>query len=218
MMPKLILHNSISIDGSLTSFEPNMELHYQIAGWYKPDIHLIGSNTITAGVALYGDGVPQEELSDFQKPKRDKHLPAWVIIDTKGKLEGILHTCRRFELCREIIILTSKKTPPRYLRYLDKRQYTYHCLGHDCVDLQQALLLLSQEYSVKTVVTDTGRILGNLLLEQDLVDEISLLVHPVIVGKNAYHMFSGIQNNRTLRLVKCQPMEQQYVWFVYEVV
>ncbi len=218
MMPKLILHNSISIDGSLTSFEPNMELHYRIAGWYKPDIHLIGSNTITAGVALYGDGVPQEELSDFRKPKRNKHLPAWVIIDTQGKLDGILHTCRRFELCRDVIVLTSKKTPQRYLRYLDKRQYEYHCVGHDHVDLRQALLLVSKVYHVKTVLTDTGRILGNLLLEQDLVDEISLLVHPVIVGKNAYRMVSDIQKKHKLILVKCQRMEQQYVWFVYKVI
>jgi len=31
MLPKTILHNPVSLDGSLTSFEPNMGLHYQIA-------------------------------------------------------------------------------------------------------------------------------------------------------------------------------------------
>lgn len=69
MMPKIILHNSISIDGSLTSFEPDMELHYRIAGWYKPDVPLIGSNTITAGIELYEGDMPKEEISDFKKPK-----------------------------------------------------------------------------------------------------------------------------------------------------
>ena len=28
---------------------------------FKPDIHLIGSNTIIVGISLYGDGVPLEE-------------------------------------------------------------------------------------------------------------------------------------------------------------
>ncbi len=74
-MPKVIIHNSISIDGSLSSFEPNMELHYELAEKYKPDIHLIGSNTITAGIELYGGGVPLEESTDFEKPKRNKNLP-----------------------------------------------------------------------------------------------------------------------------------------------
>jgi hypothetical protein len=29
MLPKIIIHNSISTDGSLTNFEPHMGLHYQ---------------------------------------------------------------------------------------------------------------------------------------------------------------------------------------------
>jgi 2,5-diamino-6-(ribosylamino)-4(3H)-pyrimidinone 5'-phosphate reductase len=217
MMPKVIIHNSISIDGSLSSFEPNMELHYKLAGMYKPDIHLIGSNTITAGIELYEDGVPLEQSTDFEKPKRNKQLPAWVLIDSKGRLEGLLHTCRRFELCRDVIVLVSKTTPPRYLRYLDKRQYHHHCVGRDAVDLQQALILLSKEYHVKTILTDTGRILGNLLLNQGLVDEISLLVHPVIVGKKSYNMFCDIERNLEVTLVKCERLEKQYIWLVYKV-
>ena len=215
MIPRVILHNSISLDGSLTSFEPNMQLHYQIAGWYKPDVHLIGSNTIKTGIELYGASVPLEESSDFIKPKRNKKLPAWVLIDSKGKLEGLLHTCRRFELCRDVIVLVSKKTPKRYIRYLDDRQYEQHCIGTGSVDLRQALLLLSKKYHVKKVLTDTGMILGNLLLNQGLVDEISLLVHPVIVGKKSYTIFDDIEKKLTVSLVKCQRMEQQYIWLVY---
>ncbi len=45
MLPKTILHNPVSLDGSLTRFEPNMGLHYQIAGKYNADAHLICSNT-----------------------------------------------------------------------------------------------------------------------------------------------------------------------------
>ena len=60
MLPKIILHNSVSLDGSLTNFGPNMELHYQIAGKYNVDAHLIGSNTVIVGVELYGGDVPPE--------------------------------------------------------------------------------------------------------------------------------------------------------------
>ena len=217
MRPKVILHNSLSLDGSLTGFEPNMELHYRIAGMFKPQVHLIGSNTITAGIELYGTGVPPEKPSDFQKPKRNKRLPAWVIIDSKGKLEGVLHTCRQFEQVREVILLVSQTTPKRYLRYLDERQYEYHIVGKDSVDLSEALALLAKTYQVKTIVTDTGRILGNLLLNQGLVDEISLVVHPVIVGKTAYPMFSDINKNLNGTLVKCEQLEKQYIWLLYKI-
>lgn len=217
MHPKIILHNSLSLDGSLTGFEPNMELHYRIAGMFKPEVHLIGSNTITAGIELYGTGVPPENPSDFQKPKRNKKLPSWVIIDSKGKLQGLLHTCRQFEQVREVILLVSQTTPKRYLRYLDERQYEYHIVGKNSVDLPEALALLAKTYQVKTIVTDTGRILGNLLLNQGLVDEISLLVHPVIVGKTAYPMFSDISKNLDGTLMKCEQLEKQYIWLLYKI-
>jgi len=217
MHPKIILHNSLSLDGSLTGFEPNMELHYRIAGMFKPEVHLIGSNTITAGIELYGTGVPPEKPSDFQKPKRNKKLPSWVIIDSKGKLQGLLHTCRQFEQVREVILLVSQTTPKRYLRYLDERQYEYHIVGKDSVDLSEALALLAKTYQVKTIVTDTGRILGNLLLNQGLVDEISLVVHPVIVGKTAYPMFSDINKNLDGTLVKCEQLEKHYIWLLYKI-
>jgi len=76
---------------------------------------------------------------------------------------------------------------------------------------------LSQEYDAKTILTDAGRILGNILLNQGLVDEISLLVHPVIVGKKSYSIFSDIRRNLEVTLVKCERLEKQYVSLVYHV-
>ena len=104
--PKVIVHNSISLDGSLTGFKPNLALHYQIAGSYKSDAHLIGANTVKVGVELYGNGVPNEKKEDFKKPLRARNLPLWVIPDTKGSLQGLLHTCRGFEYCGNVIVLS----------------------------------------------------------------------------------------------------------------
>lgn len=214
---KIILHNSVSIDGSLTNFQPNMELHYQISGSYKPDVHLIGSNTIKTGIETFGDGVPPEEKDDFEKPKRDENLPKWVIIDTKGKLKGMLHACRRFEFCKDVIILLSEQTPEDYKKHLKERNYDYHVVGKNHVDLEKAIELLSKEYGAKTILTDTGRVLGNLLLNQGLIDEISLLVHPIIVGKKSYNMFSDIENSINLKLTKKEIINDRHIWVAYKV-
>lgn len=89
--PKVILHSSTSIDGSLLGFDVDMKSHYQIVGNYKADVHLIGSNTAEAGLKMFCPQIPAEEADDFIKPKRNKILPLWVIPDTKGKLKGLLH-------------------------------------------------------------------------------------------------------------------------------
>jgi len=215
MLPKVILHNSVSLDGSLTNFEPNMALHYQIAGKYNADAHLIGSNTVKVGVELYGGEVPLEEKQEFAKPERSEGLPYWVIPDTKGILKGLLHTCRRFEFCRDVIVLVSETTPAEYVTYLKERNYDCHIVGKKHVDLERALELLSKRYGVKTVLADTGRILGNLLLNQGFVKEISLLIHPLIVGTTAYNMFGIANKNSKLKLCKKETLEKNYVWLVY---
>ena len=217
MLPEIIVHNSISLDGSLTNFQPNMELHYQIAGSYKPDIHLVGSNTVRIGVDLYGEGIPTEEEKDFEKPKRNKSLPYWVIPDTKGTLKGLLHTCRRFEFCRDVVVLISETTPKEYSEYLRERNYAYHIVGKNHVDLEKTIKLLSAKYEVKKVLADTGKILGNLLLEQGFVSELSLLVHPVIVGKRAYNIFGSINEKLDLKLLQQKIFPHGYVWLVYSI-
>jgi 2,5-diamino-6-(ribosylamino)-4(3H)-pyrimidinone 5'-phosphate reductase len=217
MPPKIILHNSVSLDGSFVNFEPHMGLHYQIAGHYRPEAHLIGSNTITKGIELYGDGVPVEEKSDFEKPERNKRLPYWVIVDTKGICKGLLHTCRRFEFCRDVIVLISEETSNDYIDFLEERNYDFHKVGQKHVDLKKSLQLLEEEYGAKTVLADTGRILGNLLLDLGLVSEISLLIHPVILGKKGVNLFSLIENHLKLELLKNEILDNNFVWLAYKV-
>ena len=87
------MHNSISLDGSFTDFEVNMGLHYQVAGTFKADANLIGSNTITAGIEIYGGEIPPENEADFTKPDRSVALPYWVIADTKGVTKELCSYC-----------------------------------------------------------------------------------------------------------------------------
>ena len=217
MLPKVIVHNSLSLDGSLTGFEPNMGLHYQIAGSYKPVVHLIGSETAKIGLELFGDGFVHEHVSDFVKPKRDKSLPFWVIPDTKGKLKGKLHALRRFEFCRDVIILLSEATPREYIDYLKERQYDYFVNGKKQVDLKQALEFAYVRFGAKRVLTDTGRVLSNLLMERGLVDELSLLVHPLVVGEKSYNMFGNMTQNPKLTLRRYEKLEKGLMWLVYRV-
>ncbi len=211
-----MIHNSISLDGSLTGFEPNMGLHYQIVSKYQPQLYLVGSNTVKTGINMFG-GVPLETEQDFAKPVKAPDLSYWVIPDTQGALQGMLHYCRRFDFCKDAIMLVSEQTPQNYLNYLKERNYDYHIVGKEKVNFPQAITLLSEKYSATRILADTGRILSNVLLKQNLVSEISLLVHPVIVGKNAYNIFGDITRLVTLKLHKKQVPARGYVWLTYEV-
>jgi 2,5-diamino-6-(ribosylamino)-4(3H)-pyrimidinone 5'-phosphate reductase len=215
--PKVIMHNSISIDGSILGFDVNMEQHYQIANSYKADVHLIGSNTVKEGIKMFYPEIPKEEKSDFLKPNRKEDLPLWVIPDTKGILNGMHHVYRRFEWCKDIVVLISNETPRNYIEYLIERNYDYYTVGEDYVDYHQALNLLTEHYNVKTILTDTGKILNSILLNNGLVDEISLLVHPVIVGEKQYTLFSDICKNIDTKLISLEKYSDSKIWVRYKV-
>ena len=190
-----------------------MPLHYKIAGGFKADMHLVGSNTAKMGIDLFFKEIPQEIQDDFKKPNKEGIL--WAIPDTTGKMKGLLHILRQSEYCKDVIVLISKKTPKEYVRYLKERDYDYYLVGENKCNLKRALELLNEKYNVKIILTDTGSILSNLLIKQGLVSEISLLIHPVLVGKKGYNMFAYLEENLKLELATKKTFEKGHLWNLY---
>jgi 2,5-diamino-6-(ribosylamino)-4(3H)-pyrimidinone 5'-phosphate reductase len=196
MLPKVITHNAISLDGSISGFPIDLEKYYSIVGGYAPDAMLVGSATAKAGIEMYADSIPDESPSDFVKPPRiatGRELPYWVIPDNHGMLQGRLHVFRRSGYCRDVIILLSEKSPDSYAKYLLERNYETIITGHEDVDLSRSLELLHEKYSCNTVVTDSGGNLNRALLEKGLADEISILINPVLVDEKHPKLFRHLE-------------------------
>lgn len=217
MLPKVIIHNEISVDGSIKGFDVDPGTYYKIAIGYEPDIILVGS--ITAKSAI--NKVSPEKKTDFRKPatSKDDKRPYWVIPDRRGILEGLLHLFRRFDYSKDVIILASEKTPPSYLKYLEKRQYDYIIAGKEYVDYRKALEILAERYNSKTVLTDSGGILNSILLEQGLVSEISIIVSPVLVGMRGTRLFRslGLPSMLKLKLLQNKILENKCLLLIYKV-
>jgi 2,5-diamino-6-(ribosylamino)-4(3H)-pyrimidinone 5'-phosphate reductase len=220
MIPKLIIHNSISIDGSTTGFEANLEVHYGILSSYQPDAMIVGSNTAKVGTQFFCDTIPPEEESDFQKPDigPDDTRAYWMIADSRGILEGILHVFRRSEYSKDVIVLVSEKTPEPYINYLKERNYDFIRAGASRVDVKQALEIANERYGFKLVVSDSGGVLNSILLEHGLVEEISLILTPEIAGKKGTNLFRNLEKNGIhLELLRDEIVEKGYVHLVYRV-
>ena len=218
---KVKIHNAISLDGSILNFEPDLGQFYQLSAGFNADMVLVGSNTAKTGIQMFYPELPKEEPEDFMKPSdKSHHCLPWIIPDSKGILKGVLHVLRRYEHCRDIIVLLTEKTPVSYIKYLEERNYDHYIVGLDHVDLRKALELMSQRYGAKTITTDAGVTLNCQLLEQGLVDEISLLVSPVIVGNISVNLFSKLHSPKgglKLELVKQEVLENDCLWLLYRV-
>jgi 2,5-diamino-6-(ribosylamino)-4(3H)-pyrimidinone 5'-phosphate reductase len=220
MIPKLVIHNSISIDGSTTGFDANIEVHYKILSSYQPDAIIVGSNTAKTGTQFFCEKIPPEEESDFMKPEIQPDDPRayWLIADSKGILEGLMHVFRRSEFGKDVIVLVSEKTPEAYINYLKERNYDFIQTGADRVNIRQALEIANEKYGFELVVSDSGGILNSILLEHGLVEEISLILNPEIVGKNGANLFRTLEKSGIrLELLRNEIVEKKYVHLIYRV-
>lgn len=220
--PKIIMHNTVSLDLSIKNFDCDIGLHYQVAGNYQADAHLIGSITAKTGLQMFSEKIPPENESDFIKPIYDKDdkRPLWVIIDTKGLLKGIIHMYRRFEYCKDVIVLISNKSPVEYVKYLKDRNYEYIISGGDNIDFSKVFDILYSKYGIKTLLTDTGGTLNSILLEKGFIDEISIIITPYIVGDSSINLLKSLKSKETinLELKKVEVLENNYVYLRYKVI
>jgi len=219
MLPKVVVHNSVSLDGAIKGFDVDIGLHYQVAGEIGAELMLVGSDTAKNGIELFMKTVPKEQPSDFQKPqiKEGDERAYWAIADSRGKLEGLLHVYRQSGYGKDVLILASETTPKAYLEYLKARNYDYIVAGNDHVDYHKALEELNRRYGIETVATDTGGVLAGVLLEEGLVDEVKLLVFPEVVGEKAITLFRSLKHPVKLSLVDCKKIKDSQVLLTYKV-
>ncbi len=218
MRPRVILSNAVSPNGSLTGYDVDYGVYYPILLSYRPDAVLAGADTILAAPVE----IPFEQDEDRQKRPvlPDETRPWLVVVDSRGRLTPVLHFYRRMEYTRDVIILISEKTPSPYIRFLEDRDYHYIVAGRDQVDLQAALFVLYREYAIRTLVSDTGGTLDTVLLSAGLVDEVSLIVAPVLSARTDVLLFRpdpGTGKNIPLTLRECGDIGEGYVHLVYDI-
>lgn len=183
MLPKVILHTAMSLDGRITNFPADLETYYSLAAQWEPDAILFGSETILAAVrdnpALE---VPPEHLEIFTPPQGTPDpRPLLVIADSRGRVR-CWDAIRKWPYMRDMLALCSSSTPQEYIRFLAERKIHAIFSGTNRIDMRAALTELNRQFGVETVRVDSGGTLNSVLIGGGLVDEVSVLIHPFLAG------------------------------------
>jgi 2,5-diamino-6-(ribosylamino)-4(3H)-pyrimidinone 5'-phosphate reductase len=219
MRPHVVLHNQVSLDGRIDGFEPDMALHYETAGHWKFDVHMAGSDTLLA----CPDPIPPEEPGPPAPPDEDPNddRALLVVPDSRGRVRS-WHFWRQQPYWRGVHVLCTEATPADYYDYLRTRHIGHEIVGKDRVDLAEALRLLYARHNARTVLVDSGGTLNGLLLRAGLVDEVSVVVHPSLVGRSAGSIFREPDPHTAgppigLRPTHVETLGNDFVWLRYEV-
>ncbi len=222
MLPRVIIFNGISLDGRMDfgSGEVDMGLYYGLAARWNAGAMLSGSQTMLTG--LPAESMP--EVETFEPPAEYHPLasPYLVVVDSRGQIRN-WNVIRSQPFWREVVALCSQSTPRNYLAYLDKRGITYILAGNERVDLRRALEELNTRFGITRVRVDSGGILNGVLLRAGLVDEVSVLIDPCLVGGTSPRSLfvapdlTSEEAVTRLRLVHMEQVKENVVWLRYEV-
>lgn len=222
MLPWVITFNATSLDGRVSEFDANVNLYYKLASEMGADAVLMGSETVLTGFNVKSGELSEESLEDFQPREKDPEdqRPILVVPDSRGRVR-IWSEVRRMPYIRDIIVLCSRSTPKEYFDFLDERFIPYMIVGYEQVDLETALHELNSQFGVRLVRVDSGGILNGILLQAGLVDEVHVLIHPVLVGTDKDSIYNTVLDSSMekigLKLVNIKKIEDELVYLTYKV-
>lgn len=217
MRPHVVVHGQASVDGRIDWLPIDPGLFYELAMRWKEDATLAGTDTLLAAAEMFAD-----ETSEQEDSVTDSDGPLLVVPDSRGRLkhwEALL----RAPYWKSGLALCSEATPEGHLEYLCEVGVEALMVGDDRVDLRAALECLADRHGVKTVRVDSGGTLNGVLLRNGLVDEVSVLVSPYLVGgvtpKSLFRApdLTEVAGVIGLRLTGVEEARDGVVWLKYVV-
>jgi 2,5-diamino-6-(ribosylamino)-4(3H)-pyrimidinone 5'-phosphate reductase len=219
VLPKVILHNAVSVDGRTVGFAANLGLFYRLAGQWHEDLTLAGSDTVLAALRQSTEEVPADLAAEA--PDAEGSGGVLAVVDSRGRIKN-WRTVKTWPLWHKHVSIGCDSTPSQHEAYLRYQEVDSLTAGEKSVDLKLALEELNRRYGASVIRVESGGLLNGALLAQGLVDEVSILIHPVLVGgmgpRTIYRTLFPRDPVIDLRLIDCQRLDDAYVWLRYQVV
>ena len=216
--PYIICHMVTSLDGKVTGkflyaheCHDATETYYQLNRDFHADAYACGRVTmegsftggwypdLSAYAPLYdiSDHLV-EELSGFYAVAFDPHgRLGW-----RGTL--IIDEDPGYDQAQIIEVLT-RQVDPRYLRYLQVSGIPYIFAGEDEIDIEEALTKLRKYFGINKLLLEGGSILDGAFQRAGIIDELSLVMAPIVGEANAKPLFTAayMENYRLAEAKPC---------------
>ena len=204
--PYIICHMTTSIDGkvtgeflSLPESEAAVEAYYEINRKYKADAYACGRVTMEGSFT----GGFQPDLTPFSDAKVER--TAYIAdteanyfagaFDRKGRLgwtDSRIHDeDPGYDDAHIINVMCEELVSDAYLAYLKRIGVSYLFAGKTELNLLLAAEKLKALFGIETLLLEGGSVINGAFQREGLVDELSLVVSPVVAGKEDKPLFDG---------------------------
>jgi 2,5-diamino-6-(ribosylamino)-4(3H)-pyrimidinone 5'-phosphate reductase len=186
--PRVICHMIASIDGRiLTGGWPlsaeGLKQYELVHASYEPDGWMCGR--VTMEKFAKGMRSKTEVAREYQGGAREdfvalgEHDSFAFAVDSSGRLAWESNDIDG----DHVVALLSERVSDEYLAFLRDREVSYLIAGATEVDLALALEKIAARFGVHTLMLEGGGRINGSMMREGLVDEVSVLVAPVVDGR-----------------------------------
>ena len=191
--PYVICHMLQSIDGKIAGGffreKQTLELakiYSDISKDYNGDAIIYGTTTAqemfsSSKTAPVLNQNPIQKIDYIYKDDKNKWI---VVIDPQGQIsfdQSVYQNPRLKD--KNLIVILTENISSQYLETLKSLNISYLFTGKDEIDLRLALEKLYDLFSIKKLLLQGGGITNTYFIKEDLIDELSLVVSPVLSGE-----------------------------------
>ena len=191
--PYVICHMLQSIDGKIAGGffreKQTLELakiYSDISKDYNGDAIIYGTTTaqemfLSSKTAAVLNQNPIQIIDYIYKNDKNKWI---VVIDPQGQIsfdQSVYQNPRLKD--KNLIVILTENISSQYLETLKLLNISYLFTGKDEIDLRLALEKLYDLFSIKKLLLQGGGITNTYFIKEDLIDELSLVVSPVVSGE-----------------------------------
>lgn len=232
--PFVVCHMLTSLDGKIDGAffhtpetAPALNAYGQLRGFYGCQATLYGTTTMLGG---YADGeVPALPPAHTPLLRKDwvnaegRALGNFIVsMDPQGILSFSSHILeKKGRPAAHVIEVLTEQAAPEYLAYLQKQGVSYIVAGKKRVDCALLLHKLRTVFGIDTLMVAGGGITNWSFLQDDLIDELSLVIAPVADGSAdsasifEQAAFLPVRPPQAFTLIEVKVLDGDTLWLRY---
>jgi 2,5-diamino-6-(ribosylamino)-4(3H)-pyrimidinone 5'-phosphate reductase len=174
----------------------------------------------------FNSGKVQAKVGANQRTwEKDRDDVSFVVVDNKPHLDknGTEYFAKRSD---NFFLITTNKNHPAFS--LKDTNQTMHILFYDKkIDFVDVFRRFKEEFGIKKITIQTGGTLNAEFLRLGLIDKVSIVIAPCLIGgKDTQSLIGGeslhtqedLKKIKALKLIKCNALENSYLHVQYEVI
>lgn len=179
----------------------------------QTDLHSLNSGEVMAKIGM-----------NIKKDNIERTPVSFIIIDNKPHLNEV-GVDNLLQKSKKLYIVTTNKNHPALERQdEDNLEIIYY---PNEIDFEDLFKQFKEKYNIDRITIQTGGTLNAIFLRKKLIDHISFVFAPVLVGGKdtpslidgeSLHSAQDLINIKALKLKECRVLENSYIHLFYDVI